>query len=157
MLLLKEVTISVSYVSPFFQKVAVFYDKSIRNKSLIALAVKVKVIVAFSVLFGKLIGTIKSVVQFYLHRAQKVLDVPRNTTLNNVSIYKTTNANLRFVGLPRGNAKVKLYNVVGQQVLHAVFDANGIKDLALPKLAKGAYIVQLETEAGKLTKKIILE
>ena len=62
MLLLKEVTISVSYVSPFFQKVAVFYDKSIRNKSLIALAVKVKVIVAFSVLFGKLIGTIKSVV-----------------------------------------------------------------------------------------------
>jgi hypothetical protein len=47
---------------PFFLKVAVLYDKSIRNKSLIALAVKVKVIVAFSILFGKLIETIKSVV-----------------------------------------------------------------------------------------------
>ncbi len=37
------------------------------------------------------------------------------------------------------------------------FKSNGVKDISLPKLAKGVYIVQLTTEAGKLNKKIILE
>jgi hypothetical protein len=100
---------------------------------------------------------INSVRRFYVHTAQNVLNVPENTILNTISIYKTTNANLRFVGLPQGNAKVKLYNIVGQQVLQAVFDANGIKDLALPKLAKGVYIIQLTTKAGISTQKTLLE
>jgi len=32
-----------------------------------------------------------------------------------------------------------------------------VQEIALPKLAKGIYVVQLTTEAGKLNKKIILE
>jgi hypothetical protein len=100
---------------------------------------------------------INGIGRFYLHTAQKVLSTDDINALSNVSIYKTSNNNLRFVGLPQGSAEVKLYNTVGQHLLHAVFDSNGIKDLVLPKLAKGVYIVQLATESGKLTQKIILE
>jgi hypothetical protein len=34
---------------------------------------------------------------------------------------------------------------------------NGSAKVTLPSLAKGVYIVQLTTEAGKVNKKIILE
>lgn len=37
------------------------------------------------------------------------------------------------------------------------FEANGMKDISLQKVASGVYIVQLETENGTLNKKIILE
>lgn len=64
---------------------------------------------------------------------------------------------LRIVGLQQGNINIKLYNILGKQLLNASFESNGIKDISLPKLTAGVYIVQLETEAGKLNKKIILE
>ena len=41
--------------------------------------------------------------------------------------------------------------------MNSSFEANGVKEISLPNLAKGVYIVQLESEAGKLNKKIILE
>ena len=46
---------------------------------------------------------------------------------------------------------------LGRQVLNAAFESNGTKEISLPRLAKGVYIVQLETAEGKLNKKIILE
>ena len=41
--------------------------------------------------------------------------------------------------------------------MHTTFEAATSKDLTLPNLATGIYIIQLETETGKLNKKIILE
>jgi len=37
------------------------------------------------------------------------------------------------------------------------FDSNGVKDISLPKLSPGIYIVQLDNGTGKINKKIILE
>jgi hypothetical protein len=59
--------------------------------------------------------------------------------------------------LPKGKATVKLFNILGKQVMQTSFTATGVRDIALSKLAPGMYIVQLETEAGKLNKKIVLE
>ena len=42
-------------------------------------------------------------------------------------------------------------------MMNTSFTSNGVKDITLPKLAKGVYIVQLQTDTGKLNKKIILE
>ncbi|PQJ82139.1 FG-GAP-like repeat-containing protein [Polaribacter glomeratus] len=100
---------------------------------------------------------ISDIGRFYLHTSQNVLNVLENATLNTISIYKTANTTLRFDGLPQGNTTIKGYNAAGQQVLLTTFVTNGTKDLALPKLAKGVYIIQIETEAGTLSKKIILE
>ena len=41
--------------------------------------------------------------------------------------------------------------------MSSTIKANGVNELALPKLTKGVYIVQLETETGTLNKKIVLE
>ncbi len=94
--------------------------------------------------------------RFYLHSKSSILNI-ESLDLNNVSIYKTNNSNLRIVGLSEGKASIKLYNIIGKQVLNSSFTANGVQDITLPSLAKGIYIVQLETETGKLNKKITLE
>ena len=70
---------------------------------------------------------------------------------------KTNNSNLRITGLQNGEASVKIFNILGKQVLQKSFTANGAKDIPLPNLATGIYIVQLQNEAGSLSKKIILE
>ena len=93
--------------------------------------------------------------RFYLHTSASALTVD-DATLSTVSIYKSDISTLRIVGLPQGNTSVKLYNVLGKQVLNTSFDDNA-KDISLPKLATGVYIVDVQTEIGKLNKKIILE
>ena len=93
--------------------------------------------------------------RFYLHTNQSVLNI-NDVTLENVSFFKVNNS-LRIVGLQQGKASVKLFNILGRQVLNTAFESNGTKDISLPSLAKGVYIVQLETAEGKLNKKIILE
>tara|TARA_R110002051_G_C8733485_1_gene498183 strand:+ start:133 stop:2478 length:2346 start_codon:yes stop_codon:yes gene_type:complete len=95
--------------------------------------------------------------RFFLRTsASSVLSTETNT-LSGISIYKTNNATLKIVGLQQGASNVKLFNILGKQILNNSFEATGAKEISLPKLATGVYIVQLETAAGKLNKKIILE
>jgi hypothetical protein len=76
--------------------------------------------------------------------------------LDNVSIYKTSNSTLSINGLIQGKSNLKLFNMLGKQVLSSSFTLNGIKDISLPNLSSGIYIVKLETELGTKSKKIIL-
>jgi hypothetical protein len=95
--------------------------------------------------------------RFYVHtKASGVLSTT-DVTLQNVSVYTTDKTILRVVGLSQGKASVKLYNMLGKQVFATSFNSVGVKDMNLPTLATGMYIVQLETAAGKLNKKIVLE
>ncbi|MDB9732723.1 T9SS type A sorting domain-containing protein [Polaribacter sp.] len=87
---------------------------------------------------------IDGVGRFYLHTSSKsALSADDNIALSSVSIYKTNASNLRIAGLQQGSTNVKLYNILGKQVLNSSFEANGVKDVALPQLATGVYIVQL--------------
>jgi uncharacterized protein YegP (UPF0339 family) len=95
--------------------------------------------------------------RFYLHTKGSALNVNSTLDLETVSIYKTNATTLRIAGLQQGSAKIKLYNVLGKQVLNSSFTSKGVQDISLPKLSTGVYIVQLQTETGKLNKKIILE
>lgn len=94
--------------------------------------------------------------RFYIHAKSSALSADTEL-LNSVSIYKSNATTLRIVGLSQGKASVKIYNVLGKQVMTSNFNANGVKELNLPNLPKGVYIVQLETETGTLNKKIVLE
>ena len=80
-----------------------------------------------------------------------------NTILEGVSVYKSNASTLRIVGLSQGKATVKLFNVLGKQMMKTSFETSGSDEVSLSNLATGVYIVQLETENGKLNKKIILE
>ncbi|TXD54279.1 MULTISPECIES: T9SS type A sorting domain-containing protein [unclassified Polaribacter] len=95
--------------------------------------------------------------RFYLHtKSNSVLNTDK-FNLKNISIYKTDNFNLRIVGLPQGIATVKLFNMLGKQMIKASFTSNGVHDIYLPNLASGIYIVQIETATGSINKKITLE
>jgi surface protein len=77
--------------------------------------------------------------------------------LGSVRVYINKNT-LKMEGLKKGNTTIKLYNILGKQVMASSFDANStVKDISLPKLGAGVYIVQLENAGGKLNKKFILE
>ncbi|WP_299057058.1 T9SS type A sorting domain-containing protein [uncultured Polaribacter sp.] len=95
--------------------------------------------------------------RFFLHTSMQSALSIEDTLLNSLSIYKSNTTTLRVVGLSQGEASVKLFNVMGKQVMSSSFNAQGVKEIALPSLSTGVYIVQLETEAGTLNKKIILE
>ena len=77
--------------------------------------------------------------------------------INAKDLYKLDNATLRIAGLPKGNATIIIFNLLGKQVMNTSFTTNGVQDIAIPKFAKGVYIVQLKTASGQLNKKIILE
>lgn len=96
--------------------------------------------------------------RFYMHTTQEALSVDTNEWLSTVQIYKVNNANLRITGLTQGEATVKMYNILGKQVLSTSFEAMDTKDIAIPHdISKGIYLVKLETVDGILNKKIILE
>ena len=95
--------------------------------------------------------------RFYLHTTSSSLSVDTTLALNSASIYKLDNATLRIAGLPKGNATIIIFNLLGKQVMNTSFTTNGVQDIAIPKFAKGVYIVQLKTASGQLNKKIILE
>lgn len=95
--------------------------------------------------------------RFFLHTKSSAVLSTEDANLTNVSIFKTSNENLRIVGLTQRNASLKLFNILGKQVLDKNFQSKGTTDIALPKLATGVYVVQLQTENGRTNKKIILE
>ena len=95
--------------------------------------------------------------RFYLHTKNSSALSVDTVNMDNISIYKTTNSNLRIAGISQGKASIKLYSILGKQVFEDSFTSNGVQNITLPALSSGIYIVQLETETGSLNKKITLE
>jgi hypothetical protein len=94
--------------------------------------------------------------RYYLHTTSQSLDAASVALNNNISVYKSSEKNLRIVGLQSGMANIYLYNTIGKQVLEASFMGSGVNDIELPELSQGVYIVKLETRNKTITKKIIL-
>ncbi|WP_088324146.1 T9SS type A sorting domain-containing protein [Polaribacter tangerinus] len=95
--------------------------------------------------------------RFFLHTSQKSLSTKNNSLLNTISIYKADNTTLRVAGLEKTNTNFKLFNILGKQLVNTNFIANGTKEISLPKVAKGIYLVKITTENGSWNKKIIIE
>ena len=94
--------------------------------------------------------------RYYLHTSAQVLGTD-DLMHANISIYTINENSIRIVGVQNGAAKVRVYSVLGKQVHTTSFQGNGMNDVDLPKVAKGVYLIQLETEIGILNKKIIIE
>ena len=95
--------------------------------------------------------------RFYLHvKTSSVLSTDMNN-LSDVSIYTTSNSNLRVQGLQEGNTSISIFNILGKQVFKTSLEASNSINIALPNLVKGFYLLQLQNAHGKLNKKIILE
>ena len=94
--------------------------------------------------------------RYYLHTSAKVLGTD-DLMHANISIYTINENSIRIVGVQNGAAKVRVYSMLGKQLHTTSFQGNGMNDVDLPKVAKGVYLIQLETEIGILNKKIIIE
>lgn len=94
--------------------------------------------------------------RFYLHTKSAALSTD-SVELSNINMYTTNSTTLRIVGLSKGQASLKIFNILGKQVLETTFNSNGVYDVNLPALNTGVYIAQLENDNGKINKKIVLE
>ena len=105
-----------------------------------------------------LTDAISGIGNFYLHTSRTALSIDDTNVLNTVNLYKTSNSNLRITGLQEeGKASVKMYSLTGQEVLEHSFTMQRVNDVALPSLKTGMYLVQVVSEDGKYTKKLIIE
>tara|TARA_B110000908_G_C10252465_1_gene452985 strand:- start:430 stop:2868 length:2439 start_codon:yes stop_codon:yes gene_type:complete len=94
--------------------------------------------------------------RYYLHTSAQVLRTD-DLMHANISIYTISENSIRIVGVQSGSVKVRVYSVLGKQMHATSFQGNGMNDVDLPKVAKGVYLIQLETEIGVLNKKVIIE
>ena len=95
--------------------------------------------------------------RFYLHTTSGVLSADDFATNNNISIYTSSNDNLRIAGVQNGTATVRLYNILGREVFKTSFAGSGINDIKVNAIPIGIYIVKLTTENGVLNRKIIIQ
>ncbi|MDA9992469.1 T9SS type A sorting domain-containing protein [Flavobacteriaceae bacterium] len=102
-------------------------------------------------------NSLSGIGRFYLHTTSGVLSADDFDTNNNISIYTSSNDNLRIVGVQNGTATVRLYNILGKEMLKISFEGNGVNDINLNTIPMGIYIVKLTTENGVLNRKIIIQ
>ena len=104
-------------------------------------------------------GSLNGIGRFYLHtRTESSLGTPNDFEINNISIYTTSEENLRIVGVQSGKASVVIYDILGKQILSTSFEGTGVNDILLPKhISEGVYIVSMKTVSGSINKKINLK
>ena len=95
--------------------------------------------------------------RFYLHTTSGVLSADDFATNNNISIYTSSKDNLRIAGVQNGTATVRLYNILGKEMLKSSFVGSGVNDIKVNAIPIGIYIVKLTTENGVLNRKIIIQ
>ncbi len=100
---------------------------------------------------------INGIGQFYLRTTSQKIDTPIATSIKEVSIYKSAPNTLSIVGLQAKNAAIKVFSLLGKEVANQSLTSNGFSTVNLPSLAAGIYIIELTSELGKTSKKIILE
>jgi len=94
--------------------------------------------------------------RFFLHTTTSTLSLnPENIT--NISIYISSRNNLRVVGIQEGTTQLRMFNILGKQVLKTSFQSNGVDNIGLPNLRHGVYIIQISSKEGLVNKKIIIE
>nr|WP_298992030.1 T9SS type A sorting domain-containing protein [uncultured Polaribacter sp.] len=95
--------------------------------------------------------------RFYLHTKSSSALSTNDITLEGANIYQLDKNSLRVTGINSDVASIKIYSILGKQVLDHSFSSKGNSDISLPNLNTGVYIVQVATEKGKINKKIVLK
>ena len=95
--------------------------------------------------------------RFYLHTKSSSAINADDIALEGTSVYQLDKNSLRITGINSDNANIKIYSILGKQVLNYSFISKGVTDVTLPNLNIGVYIIELVTEKGKTNKKIVLE
>lgn len=95
--------------------------------------------------------------RFYIHTTAKTLSTPNNFGLQNVHLFLADQQKLRITGLVSENSKLTLFTLLGKKVYNTTFNTQGTTEVAIPNLPAGIYLVNLVSEKGKMSKKIVIE
>ena len=82
--------------------------------------------------------------RFYIHTTATALS-DNQVSLTNVSMY-VVDSSLTITGVHTANASVRVYDLVGKEVVNTSFEGTGLNKIELPILTTGVYVVQLETQ-----------
>ena len=93
--------------------------------------------------------------RFYIHTTATALS-DNQVSLTNVSMY-VVDSSLTITGVHTANASVRVYDLVGKEVVNTSFEGTGLNKIELPILTTGVYVVQLETQTEAVNKKIIIK
>ena len=86
-----------------------------------------------------------------------------NSSIENLNIYPNPSRdifNVSFTTEEKQNLKVRLVNVIGEQLVSEdlqQFIGTYTKQLDLTNKAKGVYFLEIETDDGVINKKLILQ
>ena len=102
-------------------------------------------------------SAVNGIGQYYLHTTSARLsndDIAQD--IANVSIYRSANNEITVAGL-QSEANLKVFSLLGEELVNTDINSNGLSKIALPNLSTGVYVVKLNSVLGNITKKIILE
>ncbi|MDA9026613.1 cellulase family glycosylhydrolase [Flavobacteriaceae bacterium] len=95
--------------------------------------------------------------RFYLHAKTSAALITDTNNLSTISMFTTSNSNLRVQGLHEGDGSILIFNILGKEMFKTSFEGNGANDITLPNLANGIYIIKLVSQNGTINKKIIIQ
>lgn len=93
--------------------------------------------------------------RFFLHVSQKTLNTESEILPNKIHIYRKNNY-LHINGLTDSNAELKIFSLLGKEVLNVHLN-NKTQKVNLSDLKQGVYIINLISNTSRLSKKIILK
>jgi hypothetical protein len=99
--------------------------------------------------------------RFYLRTSttdlRKILEIT-DFNLDQISMYLSSNRNLKITGLKSDKAILTVFNILGKKVFHQSLKSSSTLGVTLSDILKqGIYIVKLETDNGNINKKIFLK
>ncbi len=95
--------------------------------------------------------------RFFIHtKTNEALNV-ENLLVSNISIFQTSNKNLKLTGFNNEKVNISIFNILGKNVLKKELNIVDTKNITLPNLTSGVYVVKLETLSNSINKKIILK
>ncbi|MHB0754293.1 BspA family leucine-rich repeat surface protein [Polaribacter sp. M15] len=93
--------------------------------------------------------------RFYLHTKTSVLATDTFTN-ENINAYLIDNHALQINGIPNGNTKIRVYDILGKEVFKTTIESRLSDTVPLPNLSKGAYIININANAGSINKKVFI-
>jgi low affinity Fe/Cu permease len=99
--------------------------------------------------------------RFFIHFTADTFSIDEEVSTNVLSVFKADQNNfitIEGLALQSGETSVKLYNVIGMEVLSRNLNNNSnTQTISTNGLASGVYIIQLKSGIYQLTKKLIIK
>jgi hypothetical protein len=95
--------------------------------------------------------------RFYLHVTSQVLSTENVTFKLPLKIYAKSNTLLKVEGLQLENATLEIFSILGNELFSKKLDNLLNQEVVIPKFDKGVYLININSESKKISKKIIFD